>query len=363
MNSKLIVNTGTLYAGGAERVLSVLSTPFANAFDEVQYVMWLDARYPEIFYTIDPRVKIVRMSRESGTTSIWRQMLWYRKYIKKETPDLVLSFMVMICLTVTISLFFTGIKQIVAERNDPRHTKQRWLRKIINLSYFAPDVKGIIMQTEWNKSFFKNKKLFNKTSVIYNPVSIERKYLGAALDADKDNTIVSVGRLTRQKQYTTLIKAFAKFSTRNPLYKLIIYGEGEMRYQIEQQVLELGLERKVLLPGRSSRVVSDILSARMFVISSEYEGMSNALAEAMCVGLPCISTKVSGATDLIQEGENGFLVEVGDVDGMAEKMALLADNKDLANIIASKATRIHELLDEECVSSQWTKYLKEIISV
>ena len=66
--SKLIVNTGTLSAGGAERVLSILSTPFADSFDEVHYVIWLDTKYPEIFYEIDPRVNIVRVSEESGRT-------------------------------------------------------------------------------------------------------------------------------------------------------------------------------------------------------------------------------------------------------------------------------------------------------
>ena len=77
--SKLIVNTGTLSSGGAERVLSILSYPFTDAFDEVHYILWLDAKYPEIYYDVSPRVKIIRISRECGSTRIWRQMLWFRR--------------------------------------------------------------------------------------------------------------------------------------------------------------------------------------------------------------------------------------------------------------------------------------------
>lgn len=360
--SKLIVNTGTLSSGGAERVLSVLSTPFANAFDEVQYVMWLDAKYPNIFYEIDPRVKIVRMSKESGSTSVWRQMIWFRQYVKKEKPDLVLSFMVMICFTVTVSLLLSGIRQVVAERNAPGFLKKKWLRRFINFSYHSSDVKGILMQTESNKEYFKNSALYAKTSVIYNPLKIEARNVGAALNASKDDLVVSVGRLTSQKQQGVLLNAFARFHQSHPTYKLIIYGDGEMRESLLEQAKRLGINDSFELPGRSNQVIKDILHAKMFVMTSLYEGMSNALAEAMCIGLPCISTKVSGATDLIQDAKNGLLAEVGDVDGIAEKMTLIANNQEFASQIASKATKIHELLDEERVSSKWIEYLKEKIS-
>ena len=360
--SKLIVCTGTLAAGGAERVLSILSKPFADAFEEVQYVMWLDAKYPNIFYDIDPRVRIVRMSKESGSTSVWRQMIWFRQYVKKEKPDLVLSFMVMICFTVTVSLLFSGIRQVVAERNDPRFFKKKWLRRIINLSYLSSDVKGILMQTESNKKYFKNSTLYAKTSVIYNPLNIEARNVGAALNASKDDLVVSVGRLTIQKQQGVLLDAFARFHQSHPAYKLIIYGDGEMRESLLEQAERLGVKDFFKLPGRSKQVLRDILPAKIFVMTSLFEGMSNALAEAMCVGLPCISTKVSGATDLIQDGKNGLLAEVGDVDGISEKMNAIANNQELASQIASNATKIHELLDEERVSSKWIEYLKEKIS-
>lgn len=359
--SKLIVNTGTLSSGGAERVLSILSSSFADSFDEVKYVMWLDAKYPEIFYEIDARVEIVKISKETGSTSILKNMLWFRKFVKREKPDLVLSFMVMVCFTVTISLLFTGICQVVAERNDPRFFKNRWIRKLINYSYYSPDIKGIIMQTKWNMTYFESNILYAKTHVIHNPIDINNQLVGVALRTQKKDIIVSVGRLTSQKQQSVLVKAFATFYKTHPSYRLILYGEGEERDNLANLADNLGIKERLFLPGRSKQVINDISFAKIFVMSSLYEGMSNALIEAMCVGLPCISTKVSGATDLINDGENGFLVDTGDDKMIAEKMTMLADNPKMAETFGKKASDIYSLLSKEIICKEWIEYLYSVI--
>lgn len=360
--SKLIVNTGTLSAGGAERVLSVLSTPFADAYDEVQYVMWLDNKYPDIFYDIDSRIKVVRISKESNSTKIWRQMLWYRSYIKKEKPDVVVSFMVMICFTVTISLLFSGIVQVVAERNDPRFFKNKLLRALINLSYYSPDVHGIILQSKQNQDYFSKSKLYRKTSIIYNPISIESSKVGCAICVQKEKTIVSVGRLTTQKQQGVLLDAFAIFHKLHPAYKLIIYGDGEERNHLLEKAKNLGIDKFFYLPGRVSNIVDSIKSADVFVLTSDYEGMSNALIEAMCLGLPCVSTKVSGATDLIEDGQNGFLVDLRDSVGIANRIDNIVTDSDLREKLSRNATFVYNKLDKETVCSHWLLYLHDIIN-
>lgn len=359
--SKLIVNTGTLSSGGAERVLSILSKPFADAFDEVQYVMWLDDKYPDIFYEIDSRVRIVCLSKESGTSKTLRKMLWFRKYVKKEKPDVVLSFMIALCLTVTISLLFSGVPQIVSLRNDPHHMKRKWLRKLASWSFYVCDVKGIIVQTETIRNFFESKKrLYKKTKVIANPIDIDAKMVGVALQHIKENKIVCVGRLSRQKQPWVLIEAFAMFLNKHPSYQLVFYGEGELRNELISQAKQLEIENKVLFPGRSKDVLKSIIAAQMFVMTSMNEGMSNALIEAMCVGLPCISTKVSGAIDIIKDGENGFLVEIGDVNGIADKMSQLANNINLRNSMGVMASQLYEQLSCDKISKEWIEYLKAI---
>ena len=108
-----------------------------------------------------------------------------------------------------------------------------------------------------------------------------------------------------EKNFPLLLQAFAKFSGRHPDYRLRIFGEGELREELTALARELEIAEKVELPGRSTTLLEKMNSAAMFVLSSDYEGMPNALIEAMCLGLPVISTAVSGATDLIQNGENG----------------------------------------------------------
>lgn len=359
--SKLIVNTGTLSSGGAERVLSILSKPFADAFDEVQYVMWLDAKCPDIFYNIDPRVKIVRISKESGSTNILKQILWFRKYVKKHKPDMVLSFMVMVDFTVTMALLGTGIPQVVAERNDPRFHKPEILRRIINLSYHTPDIKGILMQTQSNKDFFKGSALYKKTAVIYNPITMEPSMVGKALRTVKDDLIVSVGRLTSQKRQDRIISAFAEFHNSYQSYRLCIFGEGERRTELQNMAKSYGLQESIFFPGRTNNVMEEISKAKIFVMTSDYEGMSNALLEAMCLGLPCISTKVSGATDLIQHGENGYLTDQDNQLQIIEAMCKIADSETEANRVGVNASKKYCELSVDMIAKQWIDYLQERI--
>lgn len=354
---KLIVNMGTLSSGGAERVLSILSTSFADAFDEVHYVLWLDDKCPEIFYKIDSRIKIVRLSKECGKTSVFYKILWFRKYVREQKPSLVLSFMVMVNFAVTFSLFGICVPQVVAERNDPRYFGNKYLRRLIDFLYTNKNVKGILMQTQNNKNYFTSKCLHDKTDVIPNPILMDKSKVGIGLSVNKDELIVSVGRLAKQKRQEDLINAFNEIHRLYPNLKLCIWGEGERRFELENLVETLKLNGRVYFMGRTDNVLDVIAKAKIFVLSSTYEGMSNALLEAMCCGLPCISTKVSGAVDLIKDGKNGLLVEVGDTKSLANRMDLLLSNEDFSKEIAYNATRIYNDLNSVTISKQWVDYL------
>lgn len=356
--SKLIICTGTLMSGGAERVLSILSRPFADAFDEVEYIMWLDAKYPDVFYEIDDRVKITKISIESNSTKYIDHLIWFRKYVKKNRPDVILSFMVMINFSVMLSLLGLKVPLVLAERNDPRFFHHgRILRQIINCMYHFKNVKRLVMQTENNKSYFST-QLQNKTDIIFNPIELDDKFLGGALNINKKNVIVSVARLEKQKHQHVLIESFARFHKNHPDYSLIIYGEGSMRNALETQIFNLKLQDSILLPGRTNDILNKIKNAKMFVITSLYEGMSNSLLEAMCLGLPCISTKVSGSTDLIINGHNGFLTNIDDVETITEAMSFIADNDNEALLLGQHAMEVYNQLNVDRISKQWISVLK-----
>jgi glycosyltransferase involved in cell wall biosynthesis len=361
MSKRLIVCSGALQHGGAERVLSVLSPYFASGFDYVEYVLWLDWRFPGCFYEIDDRVKIIGISEASGSRNVLKQMIWFRKHVKESNPTVILSFFEMVSLCVISSLIFANYKIVVSERNDPYFFQHgKFYRSLINLAYRLPSVKRIIMQTQHNKDYFKNTSLYDKTIVVYNPINFNGDMVGSAILHKKDNVIISAARLEPQKKQQILIKAFSVFVKTHPDYKLKLFGEGSCRENLESYVSALGIKDSVMLPGNTTHIWEEMKSSKMFVMSSEFEGMSNSLIEAMCLGVPCISTKVSGATDLIIHGENGYLVDQDDVEAIGHYMSMIADDDKLAYEIGKNSSKVFSKLAIEQIASVWTSVLLSV---
>lgn len=350
---KLLVSSGTLMAGGAERVLSVLSKSFANNFDEVVYLTWIDA--PD-FYPLDNRIKRICVERECHSKSIIKKATWFRKHIRNNNYSAILSFLepfnVLICLALT------GIKIpiIVADRNDPRWVWNNFLQRHLRLIAYRK-AKRIVCQTENNQSYYKNDYL-KKSTVIYNPIFLPEEYRGKALLTSKKHRFVSVARLNEQKNLKMMISAFAEFHDRHDDYSLTIYGEGSCRKGLVEFIQDKYLDGCVYLPGAKQNVWDLILDAECFVLSSWYEGMPNALLEAMCLGLPCVSTRVSGAKDLIKNGYNGLLIDVNDTQSMAKAFHLLAEDKQKRKELGENAVKIFDILQLKTISSKWITLLK-----
>ena len=349
---KLLATIGALGAGGAERVLSILSKSFADEFEEVHYVIWHNI---PVFYELDPRVRLHVLDDSPDISRRYRDILPFRRLIKQLKPDIVLSFLTPYNMLACISCIGVKVKLVVAERNDPMYLKGgRLMRFARDLLYRRAD--GLLAQTEYSKSCYSG-RLNRICTIIPNPVIMNPEYVGSALDAGKENKIVSVGRLDPQKDQATLITAFSLFLKTHPDWTLEIYGEGPLRQDLESQVRRLSLEGKVLLPGTSNHIWDCMISARIFVLSSMAEGMSNALIEAMCLGVPVISTNVAGSGDLIKDGDNGYIVDIGDYEAIADKMSILADNTRLASDIGRQACTIYEKLNINIISRQWIQYL------
>ena len=351
--SKIIVSCATLAAGGAERVLSTLSTPLADKYDIVIYVMWLDV---PIFYDSDNRVIKISIEKEVGRKNDIKKMQWFRSFIKKERPDILLSFLEPFNIRVLISTLGLGVKIFVAERNDPHGVNKYWIVDQIEKTVYRLASK-ILVQTETIRAFFDG-ALKERTIVIYNPVNLQEEMVGKALSAEKKNRIVSIARLVPQKNHDILIKAFAIFSENHPDYTLTIYGNGPQGDELRQLAESLGVGNSVSMPGASRTIHEDIINAEMMCLVSSREGMSNSMIESMCLGLPCICTKVSGAIDLLKDGENGLLINIGDVDGLVEKMNFIADNPDRAKHIGENAAQLYQLLNKEKICKEWIDVLE-----
>lgn len=183
--SKLVVSIATLGSGGAERVLSVLSSNLADNFSSVQYVLW-DGGKP--FYPIDGRIKIVSLPDISGKQGRRRQITTFRRLIKGERPDLVLSFLTPYNMLVLLSTIGLKQKVVVAERTDPKRLLSGgkvglWLRDLL---YRLAN--GILTQTDYAKSCY-DEKFAGKTRVIYNPVTMSDEQVGMALRTPKNTCL------------------------------------------------------------------------------------------------------------------------------------------------------------------------------
>ena len=342
---------GTLGSGGAERVVSILSGKMAEKGLNTEVLTYYD--YP-VFYEMHPAVKVTAVEKESGKTSKISNFFWIRNYFKKNAK-VVISFLAPFNVMAIAAKLGKGIPMIVADRNDPTKVPTNAVvRKLRDFLYMFAD--GVVLQTEKNKAYF-NRVVQKKSTIIYNPIDL-KDYAGIALNSKKERMIVSAGRLMKQKNQKLMINAFASVLKSYPDYKLVIYGEGPCKKELEEQIKQLDISENVLLPGSTTELHDKIKSADIFVLSSDYEGMPNALIEAMCLGIPVISTKVSGATDLIQHRENGLLVEIDDEDELRHAMLELLENKDKARRMAEKATELNEALEVSKIMEQWIHFIQ-----
>lgn len=185
------------------------------------------------------------------------------------------------------------------------------------------------------------------------------KYIVAPIHHE-GTVFINVGRLQSQKNHTLLIKAFVKVVEKEPTARLIIVGEGELRTEIEKLIQQYGIERYVSMPGQCNDVMRRLNAADIFVQSSDYEGLPISGLEAMACGLPIVSTKAGGTVDIIKNNKNGFLVDIGNADELAEKMIYLAQNKEICNKMGKESRRIVEMFNiDKCAYKYQNLYLAE----
>lgn len=342
---------GTLGNGGAERVVSILASKMAEEGMDVEILTYYDK---PVSYEINEKVKISVMEKITVNRNKIKNLFEIRKYFKKNA-QVVISFLAPFNMMAIAANLGTGIPMIVADRNDPSKVpSNKIMRKSRDFLYCFAD--GVVVQTQKNKAYF-SKTVQKKSEVIYNPVNL-KEYAGISLNLEREKTIVTAGRLMPQKNQEMMIRAFKTVADKYPEYQLIIYGKGPSRDYLEQLILKLELEGNVKLPGNTTRLHDCIRTAGMFVLSSDYEGMPNALIEAMCLGLPVISTKVSGATDLIKDHENGILTELNDQAELEKAMLELIENPVLAEKLAKNAVALNNELDLSKIMNQWIHFIK-----
>ena len=342
---KLLIVLGSMGRGGAERVISYISDYVASKKWKVWIVLLL---YNKVDYVLHDNVEIVDLSGNTNSR-IKRLPYWIfglRKLIKQVKPNSVLSFAARINIITQMACLGLNTKVIVSERNDPYSDgRSKVVDMLTNLLY--PRAAVVVFQTKRAKTYF-NKLNLKNACIIPNPVAVQCK--AVAPDMKK---IVTVGRLTAQKNQKMLIDAFASVQKKIPNIQLYIYGEGELYQDLSDQIEELGLVGSVFLKGNVPDVHQQIADASMFVLPSDYEGLSNALLEAMMMGLPCISTDCAGSDEYIVSGKNGLLTRIGNKSDMEEGIYRLLNNRDEAQQFGRLAAETVKILYKDVIMEKW----------
>lgn len=352
MNSKkkVLFILGSLKRGGAERVVTILAEEFYKIGFDVNIAVLL---FNDIDYPLNKNIHVADLTVD-GSSRVKKIPVWLRKIrglVKEWNPDCVISFAARINILTQIACI--GLKKdiVVSERNDPRHDGRGMITRIA-VEILYPKAKKVVFQTNRVKQYFR-KKICENSIIIFNPISVS-----ILAKKVKEKKIVSAGRLSKQKNQELLIEAFSKISCRYPTYSLWIYGEGELRQQLVKQADSLGIRDKIHFPGNVPDIHEKISDAELFVLSSDYEGLSNALLEAMMMGLPCISTDCAGSDEVIEDGVNGLLVPTGDVEALCEAMDRLITDEELRCRIAENARKISEKFSVEKVIGEWRKVIE-----
>jgi glycosyltransferase involved in cell wall biosynthesis len=228
------------------------------------------------------------------------------------------------------------------------------LKKLRSLMYPRADL--IVAQTTEIEASLRS--LMAPVVTIPNAVECAKKH---AVYPDPIVSVVSVGRLTEQKDFPTLLKAFCKTHGQAPHCKLYIYGEGPDRAALQDFIAAFHLEKHIFLPGVVKDMPTVLSEAGIFVSSTRYEGFPNTLAEAMAVGVPVISSDRPENKALISDGVNGRLFPVGDADRLAELMAELMMDFEQRKRLGQEATKITQRFSLERNHTLWQEAIERVI--
>lgn len=368
-NKKIAIVINTLrIGGGAERVAAYVGEQLREQGLEVAFLLFDDSgdKYSQVDSFLIGSGETPKSSWAS-LRAIFRRAKEIARFCRENNIETCLGFMEEANFAIAASKMFFGNKAkiICCLRNNPDKKKNN-AKLLIRYFYSRADL--VVANSESLRLIAEKNFELKKTAVVFNPVAYERiADLKERPLAEKwspifsdDKTFLNIGRLTAQKDQSTLIKAFQMVLEKEPKAKLAIIGDGELRCDLEKMVIDLGLLNKVFFLGKQDNVFPFLKASAAFVLSSLWEGMPNSVLEALAVGLPVVSTDCpTGPREIIApdgqaaslplEADRGILVEPGNAEMLASAMfkILAKDKKEL----------IDSRFQSENVIAEWKKIL------
>lgn len=352
-----------LDSGGAQRVVSTLANEFSKTFD-VCIITLVDCKP---FYYLEDNVSHIKCTSESLVSenifqALNNNLFLYKRLksiLEEKNIDITIGFTTtanVLCVAASRAL---NIPCIISERSNPNiyvpNKLWRFLRK-----YFYKKADYLVVQTDLIRNYFKEFILQDRLVILPNPLSRELSK-NKKTRVLRNNLILSVGRLDKNKAQDLLIKAFANVDNQN--WGLVFVGDGQEKENYINLVKKLDLESKVTFAGKSSKIYDYYNSSKIFAFTSQSEGFPNVLIEAMYFALPCISTNCpTGPSEIINEGKNGFLIPVNDQKALESKLSLLMRSESLRKDLGENGLLSISKYETDNVISQWNDIITNSIN-
>nr|WP_291997847.1 glycosyltransferase family 4 protein [Candidatus Accumulibacter sp. ACC012] len=350
----------SLNAGGAERVATTLCNAWATRNDSVTLVPTFSGG-GEPFFPVDKRVKLIYLSSLVGVRTgsgkrYLARLLALRRLVREAAPDVVVSFLPNVNIAALAATAFTGVPCIVCERSDPSQMPvSRLWRVACNRFYRLADL--VAVQTEAVASGIG--LLYGglrRIVVVPNPLPEAVMKVRAELGLARERrTLLSLGRLSAEKQVGQIVEIFSSLAEDYPDWDLHVHGDGPECEALQAQIDALSLRERVFLKGGSNEPWSVMAEADAFVMNSRFEGFPNAMLEAMGVGLPCVVADCpSGPREISANGRDALLFSPGDVEGFRGALARIMGEPAMRLRLGDQAREgVIERYSLEAVLSIW----------
>ena len=362
---KIVYMIPKLMYSGAPKILAWLASMSCDvARDDVTIITFFESN-AEQKVSENVRVVCLNIKPESSwivrnTFGLLRAQRLLCKELKKIAPDLIVSFLSSIDYVFLIYHRLLRYKLVVSERVDP--TSHVWYMKLYNkIALRFAD--GIVFQTDEARNYYKG-TVYKKSIVINNPAFIKEDKLNLRDSSKIENTIVCTSRIKFcTKRQDLMLEAFEKVHEKHPDVKLKFYGDGEDFDRLKLMIEERKLEDSVILMGAVSDLPEKICNARVFVLTSDTEGIPNTLMEAMILGIPSVSTdcKPGGARLLIRDHVNGIVVPRNDSCTLANAINEILEDRQVAEKYSIQGRRNLERFKPGMIFKQWNNYYKKVV--
>ncbi len=360
MKVKITLVSMDLGVGGAERVMVNIANHWAKQADKEVYLISIGSK--KCFYPLEEKVNLIQLHKKNASSSFLEavsanseRVKVLRKEIKKTQPDVVISFMTTTNVLTIWATRFLGINTIVSDRAIPKLTDSTMWYNLGKIFYRFAD--SLVIQTEEAREIYTqygaNIKVINNPLIL--PTDIQR-----AEKVTNKKTIAVVARMVDFKKHEWSIKAFHKVQDVAQDWQLVLFGDGPRRSAHEELVASLGLTDKVTFYGTAKNVFGHLQNADIFLMTSSREGYPNALAEAMGMGLPCISTKCPyGPSEMIEHGVNGLLAPMEDIDGIAAALRTYMVDEEKRKQHGAKAKQLLQTINIPAIARKWERLFME----